>query len=78
MKLIEELNNRHQAYLKRREFLKQCGFGLGGMALTNLIGCQSGTPNRVAASNNLVNKIAHIAPKAKRVQAAVRRNAPKS
>jgi len=67
MKLIAELNNRHQAFLKRREFLKQCGFGLGGMALANLIGCQSPLPNNERTANNLVDKIAHLAPKAKRV-----------
>jgi len=67
MKLLNELNNRHQAYLKRRQFLKQCSLGLGGVALGGLIGCQNELPREKQIAQKIINKLPHIAPKAKRV-----------
>lgn len=67
MKVLNELNTRHQAYLKRRQFLKQCSLGLGGMALGGFIGCQQNLPAEKHIPQKILEKLPQIAPKAKRV-----------
>ena len=67
MDVLNELNNRHQTFLKRRQFIKQCGLGLGGMTLGSLLGCQSSMTSGGAIPKGLQEKIAHFAPNAKRV-----------
>ncbi|MEZ5304059.1 MAG: DUF1501 domain-containing protein [Verrucomicrobiales bacterium] len=48
---------------RRRHFLHQCQVGLGGVALSSLLGGQAGA----AAADPLASKKPHFAPKAKRV-----------
>jgi len=51
----------------RRHFLKNCGMGLGGAALSNLLGNNALGASLEAPENPLLPKAAHYAPKAKRV-----------
>ncbi|MCZ6514390.1 MAG: DUF1501 domain-containing protein [Acidobacteria bacterium] len=54
--------NRELKWIPRRWFLGQCGYGLGAMALGQLLGTSA-----VAAENPLAPKTPHYAPKAKNV-----------
>ena len=58
----ERFPNRNLKFLPRRWFLEQCGYGLGAMALNQLLGTSA-----VAAENPLAPKAPHYAPKAKNV-----------
>jgi len=51
----------------RRHFLKNCGMGLGGAALSNLLGNNAFGASIEAPESPLLPKAAHFAPKAKRV-----------
>ena len=52
----------------RRHFLQNCGVGLGGMALSQLMQPQANAAlSTVAPDNPLLPKVSHFAPKAKRV-----------
>ncbi|MDB5301525.1 MAG: hypothetical protein JWO87_3188 [Phycisphaerales bacterium] len=69
MKSPEELFQAHRTQINRRWFLKQCGVGLGAIALSELMG---GGPQRASAAtgpalNPLAAKPPHFAPRAKRV-----------
>ena len=69
MSPLEELQQRHQQYLTRRHFLKDCSLGLGGVALGMLMGCESTVPfvDDRDMSRPLMTRSPHFAPKAKRV-----------
>ena len=57
-------------YVTRRHFFRECGVGLGSMALTSLLAGLAGTARAAAAvqsDNPLAPKKPHFAPKAKRV-----------
>ena len=55
-------------YHSRRWFFKECGVGLGGVALHSLLGSVLGTGTAGAATTDpLAPKTPHFAPKAKRV-----------
>ena len=60
MNINQELFKTHQNYLSRRQFFKNASFGIGGMALGSLLGCQ--TKNKSIASLLQSNF-----PKAKRI-----------
>lgn len=62
MNLASEFRRETATYLARRWFLRDCGVGLGGMALASLL-----TGSGQAAANPLAPKAPHFAPKAKRV-----------
>ena len=49
----------------RRYFLGQTSTGLGALALSNLIGASPS--NSAVAADSIAHKVAHFAPKAKRV-----------
>ena len=61
MKLFSEVLEKHQNYLSRRQFFRQCGFGIGSMALGSLVGCSSPASEAVHAQQK------PFAPKAKRI-----------
>src|SRR5438045_2660474 len=65
MNLKNEIASEAQKLLARRWFLKECGVGLGGMALASLLGTRMAKGS--AAVNPLAPRMAHYAPKAKRV-----------
>ncbi|MCF7567480.1 DUF1501 domain-containing protein [Sabulilitoribacter arenilitoris] len=66
MDLYNEAQKRKLEFTTRRHFLKQCTTGLGGIALSSLIG-----PQQLFASNNNTvfnaKNLPHFLPKAKRV-----------
>ena len=69
MSYEKELRREAARYITRRWFFKQCGVGLGSIALSSLIGadkafCKSTAP---VAANPLVPKQPHFKGKAKRV-----------
>ncbi|MDB5173241.1 MAG: hypothetical protein JWN51_2014 [Phycisphaerales bacterium] len=69
MTRYEQLSHAHRTQINRRWFLKQCGVGLGAIALSELMG---GGPQRASAAtgpalNPLAAKPPHFAPRAKRV-----------
>ena len=53
--------------INRRWFIEQCGFGLGSLALTHLLGTQSSAKSNNTPENPLEAKYPHFAPKAKNV-----------
>ncbi len=67
---INELIQKHQRYLNRRHFLRDCSLGLGGIALASLMGCESGQALSEAGrdlSRPLELRTGHFAPKARQV-----------
>ena len=71
MNYQQELRNEAARFISRRWFLKQCGVGLGSIALGSMLGtreAQSAVRNpQSGASNPLAPRLAHAAGKAKRV-----------
>jgi hypothetical protein len=53
----------HRSHLTRRWFFRECGVGLGGIALSQLLAQDS----QASATNPMLPKVAHFPPKAKRV-----------
>ena len=53
----------HRSHLTRRWFFRECGVGLGGIALSQLLARDS----QASATNPMLPKVAHFPPKAKRV-----------
>ena len=66
-KLSQEIFDRHQTYLKRRQFLKKCSLGMGAMALGSMAGCGLGSDLMDGIVSNMLPKASHFAPKAKQV-----------
>ena len=68
----EELNNEIRKQITRRWFFKECGVGLGAVALNSLLSSVLGSGSASAADtqalpNPLAPKKPHFAAKAKRV-----------
>ena len=65
MAIQDELYKREQDYLSRRQFFRSAAFGIGGLALSNLISCA----DPAHRSNILQNEVKQIynLPKAKQV-----------
>jgi hypothetical protein len=65
----QELQSEAAKYITRRWFFKQCGVGLGSIALTSLLGANkaSATPAAPKAVNPLAPRQPHYTGKAKRV-----------
>lgn len=66
-KLFEELLIRQSSMNSRRQFLKKCTLGIGGMALTNfLLGCESNTStntvDRLTNSERTLNPLSPVSP----------------
>ena len=59
-------NSAYQHDLKRRAFLRQSAYGLGGLALSNLIGATRADDSRSAGLKGVVDPL-HFKPRAKRV-----------
>lgn len=66
MTLSETLHEAHQQYLTRRHFLRQCGMGLGSVALASLLGCEDTAAPQIGG-NPMIPRAPHFAPKAKQV-----------
>lgn len=69
---LKDIQNETAKYLSRRWFLRDCGVGMGSMALGSMLaGCGSALPQKKEVSldspNPLEPKAPHYAPKAKRV-----------
>jgi len=69
MNLEQELRAEHAKFVSRRWFLKQCGVGIGSIALGSLLGAENvlGASKKISVANPLAPKLPHFAPKAKRV-----------
>src|SRR5437762_3166094 len=69
MNLSFELRSEYSKYVTRRWFLRQCGVGLGSIALASLLdpGNVFGGEKAAGASNPLAPRQPHFKPKAKRV-----------
>ncbi|MFN7928195.1 MAG: DUF1501 domain-containing protein [Blastocatellia bacterium] len=68
MNYREEINHEFKTLVTRRHFFKECGIGLGSIALASLLNKDAGAvPQAAAARNPLAPKQPHFAPKAKRV-----------
>jgi hypothetical protein len=72
MDIFQELEYKKLQHETRRHFLKKCTSGLGAIALGSLIGCDpfsSAKADEVAKKNayTTASKLAHFAPKAKRI-----------
>src|SRR5262245_32516908 len=59
----QHLREARRQQITRRWFFKECGLGLGALALSSLLGDSTAA----ASTNPLSPKLAHLAPKAKRV-----------
>src|SRR5436309_15990111 len=69
MNLSFELRSEYSKYVTRRWFLRQCGVGLGSIALASLLdpGKVFGGEKMAAASNPLAPSQPHFKPTAERV-----------
>src|SRR5437588_167457 len=69
LSFIDELRAERANYITRRWFFRQCGVGLGSIALASLLdpGKVFGGEKMAAASNPLAPRQPHFKPKAKRV-----------
>src|SRR5437660_3883146 len=69
LSFIDQLRAEYSKYVTRRWFLRQCGVGLGSIALASLLdpGKVFGGEKAAAASNPLAPRQPHFKPKAKRV-----------
>src|SRR2546421_2762789 len=69
MNLHQELRSEYARLVTRRWFFRQCGVGLGSIALGSLLGAENafGTKTVASANNPLAPKQPHFTPKAKRV-----------
>ncbi len=70
MNLSNELRTEYSRLVARRWFLKQCGLGLGSMALASMMGpaeALAGVAKTKTPTNPLAPKQPHFQPKAKRV-----------
>jgi hypothetical protein len=72
MKITEQIANEYRNFVTRRWFFKQCGVGLGAIALRDLLGgkgpaAEAASPAESAAANPLAAKLPHYFGKAKRV-----------
>src|SRR5204863_3422780 len=65
----EELRREHAQFVTRRWFFRQCGVGLGSVALASLLGAgkAAGATKRPKAVNALAPKQPHFKARAKRV-----------
>src|SRR5580765_8799722 len=65
----QELRHEAATYITRRWFFRQCGMGLGSIALASLLGIDkaSGKPSGPSATNPLAPRQPHFQAKAKRV-----------
>ena len=57
----------HKRALARRWFLRDCGVGLGSIALASLLGERQAQAVKTFVSEPLAPRVPHFAPKAKRV-----------
>jgi len=64
MNLQDQFTAEYRKLITRRWFFKQCGVGLGAIALADLLGAK---PAHAAAGNPLAAKLPQLAAKAKRV-----------
>src|SRR6266704_411191 len=68
MDFTSELRSEYARLITRRWFFKQCSVGLGSIAFASLLEGESAFgATKAKASNPLVPKTPHFAPKAKRV-----------
>src|SRR5687768_3878653 len=69
MNLRNEINDEARKLVTRRWFFKECGVGLGSIALASMMrnGNAARAAEAFAPSNPLAPRIGHFAPKAKRV-----------
>ncbi|MEX2592166.1 MAG: DUF1501 domain-containing protein [Anditalea sp.] len=72
MNILQELHYRKIQYETRRHFLKKCASGLGAISLGSIMGCNPSSSDKPAVksalgANPLAAKLAHFAPKAKRI-----------
>jgi uncharacterized protein (DUF1501 family) len=67
MTKLQQIHDEYRTHVTRRWFFKQCGVGLGAIALGELLAGQSQTARAATAVNPLAPKLPHFAPKAKRV-----------
>src|SRR5215471_2523532 len=71
MNLERELRSEYPRLLTRRWFFRQCGVGLGSIALASLLEAENASgvtkARNLAAANPLAPKEPHLKPKAKRV-----------
>lgn len=65
--LNQELEYKRLSYQTRRHFLRDCGLGLGALALQSLTGYSGPEVRGAADPGNLMDGIPHFAGKAKRV-----------
>src|SRR5215207_6421067 len=71
--IIQQIADEYRKFVTRRWFFKDCGVGLGAIALHDLLGKSAGGTASAAPSpastgqNPLAPKLPHFAPKAKRV-----------
>src|SRR4051812_12292988 len=67
MNIQSELRSEYARLITRRWFFRQCGVGLGSIALASLLGRDQAAAAALGSSNPLAPKTPHYAPKAKRV-----------
>src|SRR5215213_441153 len=65
MSSFDDLASEQRQYLTRRWFFRECGVGLGSIALANLLG--EGTSAAPSITDPMAPKKPHFAPKAKNV-----------
>jgi uncharacterized protein (DUF1501 family) len=67
MNLANELRSEYARLITRRWFFRQCGMGLGSIALASLLQEQNSSAAAVGSTNPLAPKAPQFKPKAKRV-----------
>jgi len=67
MNLHQELASERRRFLTRRWFFRDCGLGLGALALGSLLTGRAAAANSSASANPLAPRAPHFPPRAKRV-----------
>ena len=67
MKIIKELKQEYDSLITRRHFLRDGTLGLGAIALSGLMGCETSIDNSKNVLHQEIEKATKLAPKAKRV-----------
>src|SRR3954466_15603562 len=76
MNFQTEITSEARKLIARRWFLKECGVGLGGMALASLLASRASASTTARPANPLAPRLAHYTPKAKRVISLFMAGAP--
>lgn len=67
MKILKELQQEYDSLITRRHFLRDGTLGLGAVALSGMMGCNTSSNTESGAINDVIGRATQLAPKAKRI-----------